>query len=252
MKQLHKIFLFVSTLSFTGLFAQTTTPVSGVMSADSIFNKYYQATGGKGLWDSVQTYTIKQTYRSGSANDYDLDILGSLPLEALSRTRTIMKRDFIYGIRGTDGWLKIPLGSRDKVTRYQTSDLSEKERETMRRELRDLLNAFDDYTQKGYIATVVAGTELINTKPAYQVELEGKTVKYNLYFDVVSGLLVREKLTLPANEIQTRDHSKYIKSTYGLLYPSESVLVSSIDKKSVKVTTVMDFNTRMAEDAFVR
>lgn len=233
-------------IAFTGLQAQKPT-----VSADSIFSKYYQATGGKAKWDSVETYSIQQTYRSGSANDYDLEIKGSLPLEALSRTRTIMKRDFIYGIRGKDGWLKIPLGSRDKVTQFQTSDLSEKERENMRRELRDLLNAFDDYTTKGYIATVV-GTELINAKPAYQVELEGKTVKYNLFFDVASGLLVREKLTLPTNEIQTRDHAKYVKSTYGLLYPSESVLVSSIDKKAVKVTTIMDFNTKLTDDVFTR
>ncbi|MEZ4903950.1 MAG: hypothetical protein R2822_20485 [Spirosomataceae bacterium] len=245
MKQFRNV-LFLTLLGATALYAQQPT-----ISADSIFNKYYQATGGKVLWDSVKTYSIKQTYRSGSANDYDLDIKGSLPLEALSRTRTIMKRDFIYGIKGTDGWLKIPLGSRDKVTQFQTSDLSDKERDNMRRELRDLLNAFDDYTQKGYIATVV-GTELINTKPAYQVELEGKNVKYNLHFDVASGMLVREKMTLPTGEIQTRDHAKYIKSTYGLLYPSESVLVSSIDKKIVKVTTIMEFNTKMADDTFVR
>lgn len=245
MKQFIKALLVVAVFD-AGLYAQTAT-----VTADSIFNKYYQATGGKALWDSVQTYSIKQAYRAGSANDYDLDLKGSLPLQALSKTRTIMKRDFIYGVKGTDGWLKIPLGSRDKVTQYQTSDLSEKERENMRRELRDLLAPFDDYAQKGYIATVV-GTEQINTKPAYQVELEGKGVKYNLFFDVASGLLVREKVTLPTNEIQTRDHTKYDKSKFGLSYPSETTFVSSIDKKSVKVTTTADFNVKLPDDSFVK
>lgn len=245
MKQFIKALLVVA-VTHSGLHAQTAT-----VTADSIFNKYYQATGGKALWDSVQTYSIKQAYRAGSANDYDLDLKGSLPLQALSKTRTIMKRDFIYGVKGTDGWLKIPLGSRDKVTQYQTSDLSEKERENMRRELRDLLAPFDDYAQKGYIATVV-GTEQINAKPAYQVELEGKGVKYNLFFDVASGLLVREKVTLPTNEIQTRDHTKYDKSKFGLSYPSETTFVSSIDKKSVKVTTTADFNVKLPDDSFVK
>jgi hypothetical protein len=245
MKQFIKA-LLVAALFHAGLHAQTAT-----VTADSIFNKYYQATGGKALWDSVQTYSIKQAYRAGSANDYDLDLKGSLPLQALSKTRTIMKRDFIYGVKGTDGWLKIPLGSRDKVTQYQTSDLSEKERENMRRELRDLLAPFDDYAQKGYIATVV-GTEQINAKPAYQVELEGKGVKYNLFFDTASGLLVREKVTLPTNEIQTRDHTKYDKSKFGLSYPSETTFVSSIDKKSVKVTTTADFNVKLPDDSFVK
>jgi hypothetical protein len=229
-----------------GLYAQTAT-----VTADSIFNRYYQATGGKALWGGVQTYSIKQAYRAGTANDYDLALQGSLPLQALSKTRTIMKRDFIYGIKGTDGWVKIPIGSRDKVTQFQTSDLSEKERETMRRELRDLVAPFIDYAQKGYIATVV-GTEPINGKPAYHVEMEGKGVKYNLYFDVETGLLAREKLTLPTKEIQTRDHSQYSKSTYGISYPSETTFVSSIDKKSVKVTTTMEFNSAVADNTFAR
>jgi putative salt-induced outer membrane protein len=162
-----------------------------------------------------------------------------------------MKRDFIYGVRGTDGWLKIPLGSRDKVTQYQTSDLSEKERENMRRELRDFFAPFDDYAQKGYIATVV-GKEQINNKSAYQVELEGKGVKYNLFFDEESGLLVRERLTLSTKEVQTRDHTKYGKSNFGISYPSETTFVSSIDKKSVKVTTMMDFNVKLPDDTFVK
>lgn len=229
-----------------GIHAQTTA-----VTADSIFNKYYQATGGKALWNGVQTYTIKQTYRAGTANDYDLTLQGSLPLQALSKTRTIMKRDFIYGIRGTDGWVKIPIGSADKVTQFQTSDLSVKERENMRRELRDLVAPFIDYAQKGYIATVV-GTEQINGKPAHQVELEGKGIKYNLFFDTASGLLVREKITLSTNEIQTRDHTQYAKSTYGISYPSESTFVSSIDKKSVKVTTTMEFNSAISDTTFAR
>ena len=238
--------LFVALLIHSGLRAQTASTT-----ADEIFNKYYEATGGKALWDSIATYSIKQAYRAGSANDYDLDLKGSLPLQALSKTRTIMKRDFIYGIKGIEAWLKIPLGSRDKVTQYQTSNLSDKERDNMRRELQDLLAPFDDYAKKGYIATVV-GVEDINGKPAQQVELEGKGVKYNLFFDTASGLLVRERVTLPTTEVQTRDHAKYEKSKFGISYPAESTFVSSIDKKSVKVTTVMDFNVKFAEDTFVK
>lgn len=226
-----------------GLYAQT-----AAVTVDSIFTKFYQATGGKALWDGIKTYTIKQAYRAGTANDYDLTIQSSLPQQAMSKTRTIMKRDFIYGIKGNDGWVKIPLGSRDKVTQFQTSDLSEKERETMRRELVDLLAPFSNYSQKGYIATVV-GTEQVNGKPAYQVEMEGKGVKYNLYFDLETGLVVREKLTLPTREVQTRDHAQYAKSAYGISYPSESTFVSSIDKKPVKVTTTLEINSTIADIA---
>lgn len=234
------IIILVAVIGITGLHAQTAT-----MTVDTIFDKFYQATGGKALWDGIQTYSIKQAYRAGTANDYDLAIQGSLPQQAMSKTRTIMKRDFIYGIKGNDGWVKIPIGSRDKVSQFQTSDLSEKERENMRRELVDLLAPFSNYSQKGYIATVV-GTEQVNGKPAQQVEMEGKGVKYNLYFDVETGLLVREKLTLPTREVQTRDHAQYAKSAYGISYPSETTYVSSIDKKPVKVTTTVDFNPTLS------
>ncbi|MBB3839280.1 putative salt-induced outer membrane protein [Runella defluvii] len=245
MKQLVVTFFLAAVVS-TGLYAQTSDA-----KADSVFLKYYTATGGKALWDSVQTYTLKQAYRAGTANDFDLDIKASLPSQAMVKVRTILKRDFIYGIKATDGWLKIPIGSRDKVTQYQTSNLSDKEREIMRRELTDILIPFDDYTTKGYIATVV-GTEQINGATATQVELEGKGVKYNLYFDAKTGLLLREKLTLATGEIQTRDHAKYEKSKYGLSYPSETTYVSSIDKKPMKVTTLTDFNVKFAEDPFVK
>ncbi|MCU0339481.1 MAG: hypothetical protein MUE30_06335 [Spirosomaceae bacterium] len=244
MKRTIRIILVavVATLSVT---AQTTPP------ADSIFAKYYEATGGKALWDSVKTCLVKQTYRSNSANDYDLEIRASVPLQALSKIRTIMKRDFISGIRGNDGWVKVPLGSKDKVTQFQTSDLSEKERDNMRRELRDMWGAFDDYAAKAYIVTVT-GTESINNTPVYQVEINGKGIKYNLFFEVASGLLVRERLTLPTNETQTRDHGPYIASKFGLLYPSESTLVSSIDRRPVKVTTQMEFNVKLPDDSFVK
>lgn len=245
MKQLI-VTLCLAALVSTGLYAQTTDAA-----VDNIFAKYYTATGSKALWDSVQTYTIKQAYRAGTANDYDLDIKASLPLQAMVKVRTILKRDFIYGIKAADGWLKIPIGSRDKVTQYQTSNLSDRERDNMRRELTDIFVPFGDYTVKGYIATVV-GNQQINGTATTQVELEGKGVKYNLYFDTTTGLLVREKLTLPTGEIQTRDHSKYEKSKFGLSYPSETTFVSSIDKRPVKVTTVVDFNPKFAEDLFVK
>jgi len=121
----------------------------------------------------------------------------------------------------------------------------------MRRELRDLLTPFDDYEKKGYIVTVV-GTEVINTKPAYQVEINGKGIKYNLFFDVESGLLVRERATLSTNEVQTRDHGPYVASKYGILYPSESTFMSSLDRRAVKVTTQTEFNIKMPDDSFVR
>src|SRR5690606_39120206 len=106
----------------------------------------------------------------------------SFPDASMSKSKTILKRTFIYGVKGNEGWLKVPLGSGDKATQYETKDLNQKEQDNMRRELREVVLPFWDYEKKGYIATLV-GSETLNGKKVTQVELSGKGIKYNLYFD---------------------------------------------------------------------
>lgn len=229
-----KIFAFIWISLST--FAQT---------AEDIFNKHIEATGGKALWDSVSTYSIKQSYRGNSAADYDIELKGSFNEAALYKAKTILKRTFIFGVKGADGWRKVPLGSSDKATQYETNSLSEKEQENMRRELKENLLPFYDYQTKGYIATVV-GNETINGVKATHVELSGKGVKYNLYFDGTTGLLTRKKLTLSTGEIITEDYTKYGNTAYGIKFPTESTYFSSIDKRNLKVTTSVIFNDAIA------
>lgn len=225
-------FIFISLSSF----AQT---------ADEIFNKHIEATGGKALWDGISTYTIKQAYRGNSAADYDMELKGSFKEAALYKAKTILKRTFIFGIKGQEGWRKVPLGSSDKATQYETNDLSEREQENMRRELKENVLPFIDYQTKGYIATVV-GSETINGAKTTHVEMSGKGVKYNLYFDETTGLLTRKRLTLSTGEVITEDYTKYGDTAYGVKFPTESTYLSSIDKRNLKVTTSVVFNDTIA------
>ncbi|MDZ7934718.1 MAG: hypothetical protein U5M51_07105 [Emticicia sp.] len=229
-----KIFAFIFISLST--FAQT---------ADEIFSKHIEATGGKALWDGISTYSIKQAYRGNTAADYEMDLKGSFGEAALYKGKTILKRTFIYGIKGAEGWRKVPLGSSDKATQYETNTLSDKEKENMRRELKENLLPFFDYQTKGYIATVV-GSETINGAKTTHVELSGKGVKYNLYFDETSGLLARKKLTLSTGEVITEDYTKYGDTAYGVKFPTESTYLSSIDKRNLKVTTSVIFNDTIA------
>lgn len=229
-----KIFAFIWISLST--FAQT---------AEDIFNKHIEATGGKALWDSVSTYSIKQAYRGNSAADYDIELKGAFNVAALYKAKTILKRTFIFGVKGADGWRKVPLGSSDKATQYETNSLSEKEQENMRRELKENLLPFFDYQTKGYIATVV-GSETLNGVKTTHVELSGKGIKYNLYFDATTGLLTRKRLTLSTGEVITEDYTKYGDTAYGLKFPTESTYLSSIDKRNLKVTTSVIFNDTIA------
>ena len=236
----------IKILAFTflslGVFAQT---------AEEIFNKHIEATGGKTLWDEVSTYSIKQAFRGNSAADYDIELKGSFADNALYKGKTILKRTFIYAIKGNDAWRKVPLGSSDKATQYETNSLSEKEQENMRRELKENILPFIDYQTKGYVATVV-GSETLNATKVTHVEMSGKGIKYNLYFDDATGILFRKRLTLSTNEVITEDYTKYADSAYGIKFPSESNFLSSIDKRNLKVLTTVVFNDKIAPEFMSR
>lgn len=221
-----------------------------VVTVDSVFARYFKATGGVALWDSMETYTMKRSYRSNSSADYDAEIFVSMADQAMSKSKIILKRNFIYGVKGNDGWLKIPLGSYDKVTKYQVKDLSQPEQENMRLEMYDLLVPFIDYKDRGLVATLV-GTEKMDSTNVYQVELQNKAVKYNLFFDVKTGLLLRERET-SGTEIITTDFGKYVKSKFGILYPSALISTSSKDKTKVAITSELMVNEKINPELFKR
>lgn len=220
------------------------------VTVDSIFENYYKATGGANLWDSLDTYSMKRSYKSNSATDYDAEIYASLPSDAISKTKIVLKKGFVYGIKGKEGWLKIPLGSSDKVTKYQVNSLSQTEQDNLRFEMYGFLVPFVDYKKRNLIATLV-GKENLDKTEVYNVELQGKGIKYNLFFDVKSGLLLRESRVV-GNEQVVTDFKTYAKSKYGISYPSVLVETSSKDKKSVNVTSVVNFNEKIDPTYFSR
>lgn len=220
------------------------------MTVDSVFAHYYNATGGENLWNNVKTYSVKRTYNSGAAADYDAEIYVSLPEQAMSKSKIIMKRSFIYGVKGTQGWLKIPIGGNDKAPKYQVKDLSQSEQSAMRLEMYDLLAPFVNYKDRALVATLV-GAEQLDGKSVQQVEMQGRGVKYNLYFDTDSGLLVREKLTLDG-VVTTTDFSNYKKSAYGIMYPATLVETSSKDNAKTTITSELAVNETINPEYFQR
>jgi hypothetical protein len=240
----------IITLSTALLFSVVLSFGQSKMSVDSIFARYYNATGGENLWKNVKNYTLKRSYDSGSAADYDAEIYVSMADKAMSKSKIIMKRSFIYGVKGNEGWLKIPIGGTDKATKYQVKDLSQNEQSAMRLEMYDLLAPFVNYKDRDLIATFV-GTEKLAGKPVNQVELQGKGVKYNLYFDTDTDLLVREKQTLDGI-VTTTDYSNYKKSTYGIMYPSTLVQTNSKDNSKMTITSTLAVNETISPEYFQR
>jgi hypothetical protein len=213
--------------------------------ADSIFANFYKATGGKALWDGVKSYNIKRSYTASAATPYDATLTGSFADNSLYKSKTIMKRTFVYTIKGNEGWIKVPLGQKLDV-----KDLSQAEQQNMRLELYDNLVPFINYKERGFIATTV-GAETLNGTAVNQVELQGNGVKYNLYFDAKTGLLLQQKDTA-AGVVTTTDFSDYAKSTYGILYPTKLVEINTVDKKPVTIKSTVSVNDQVNQELFKR
>lgn len=221
------------------------------ITADSVFDNHYEASGGKELWDKVKTYTAKYSFVSNAPSDYDMEVKASMTDMSMVKTKTIMKRGFIYGISPSDAFFKVPLGSRDKAITYETKDLSEKEKANMKREVLDMFAPFYNYQAKGYIATYV-GLEVMGAQKVHHVELSGKDVKYDLYFDNFTNLLTKQKEKLPSGEEITKEYNTYVTSDFGIKYPSVGTFYSSIDKRNVKLGTDIVFNPIFDGNTFKR
>ena len=226
-------------LASVSVFAQTRIP------ADTIFDNYYKATGGKALWQGIKTYSLKRSYTSASSTPYTSSVAVSLADNSVFKSKTIMNRAFVYTMKGTDAWVKVPLGNKTDV-----KDLSQAEKDAMNYEMYENLVPFINYQNRGFIATTV-GTETINGVATNQVELQGKGVKYNLYFDAKTGLLTRQKESLAGVETVT-DYSNYTKAASGLLYPAKLVEINSVDKKPLTITSSISINDAVSPDLFKR
>lgn len=233
------------TLISTSVFAQQQK-----VSPDTVFAKYYEATGGQAKWDQVKSYTLKRKYTSTNVASYDAEISGSLAQKSLYKNEIIKGRGFVYGISSTDSWRKVPLGSSDKVTKYQVSNLSASKQSEMRLELYDLLVPFYDYKNRGFIATVI-GSDTHNSKPVQKVELEGKEGRYTLLFDDATGYLVHSRLLAGGEEI-IRDYSAYVKSAYGILYPSKIQQKEVKRKATYSITSNLTLNGAVDPALFKR
>ena len=233
------------------LIAVTVVNINAQTMADEVFDNHFKASGGKTLWDSVKTYTIKQSFVSNAPSDYDMELKVSMPDVAMLKTKTIMKRGFIYAVNPTDAFFRVPLGSRDKAVVYETKDLSEKEKLSMKRDVMDMFAPFYNYQAKGYIATYV-GLETMGAQKVHHIELAGKDIKYDLYFDNFTNLLAKQKEKLSSGEEITKENYTYSTSDFGIKYPSVASYFSSIDKRNVKLNTNIVFNPTFEDGTFKR
>lgn len=204
--------------------------------ANEVVEKFLTAAGGEDKIASIKTFQYKRAYKANAATDYDEEVTIASSDNKFSRKKSILDRDFYYVLNGNAGWLKIPMGSRDKAPTYTTKDLNEKEKGDLMLEVKDGLMPFYDFAAKGYKLVGAVEDALVDGKTTSKIVLEKTGIKREYYFDKTSGLLVRE--TWLVNGVtHTLDHKKYGDTKLGVKLPVESGYINTKDKKNTAVTT---------------
>lgn len=204
--------------------------------AAEVVNKFLEAAGGEDKISAIKTFQYKRSYKANAATDYDEEVTIASGENKFSRKKSILDRDFYYVLNGNSGWLKIPMGSRDKAPSYTTKDLNEKEKGDLMLEVKDGLMPFYNFEAKGYKLQEGATDFNIDGKSTSKLTIEKTGIKREYYFDKSNGLLVRE--TWIVNGItHTLDHKKYADTKLGVKLPVESNYINTKDKKNTVVVT---------------
>jgi hypothetical protein len=178
------ILAFITMLSFASN-AQTT---------EDVVNKYLEATNLKGKIADLDAFQFTRLYKSSTTTEYSETIAIQSKDSKYYKKKSILDRDFYYILNGNAGFIKIPVGSRDKTANFTVKDFNEKEKADYQNEVKDGILPFFEATDKGYTATT--STETVDGESFNKISLDKASIKRMYWFDKSSGLLKRESWTI--------------------------------------------------------
>ena len=216
-----------------------------------VVSKFLDAVGGEEKMAKINAYQYKRAYKANAATDYNEEVTIVSNENKLSRKKSILDRDFYYVVSGASGWVKIPMGSRDKAPSYSTKDLNEKEKSDLLLEVKDGLMPFYNYESKGYNLTSPVSDATIENTVCSKIAINKTGISREYFFDKNSGLLIREVWTL--NGItHTLDHTEYEDTKLGVKLPVKSSYINTKDKKKNEVTTEWEFENPTKGVSFIK
>ncbi len=234
----------------TLLFAAFISTAAMAQTASEVLSKFYEASGGKAAWDSVETYTLTRSFVANAPTDYEMEVNVSTTTNEMSRRKSIMKRDFFYVVDGNEGWLKIPMGSMDKNVRFSIKDLSDGEKTSMQQEIKDGILPLVDFDKKGFRSSFEDYRRIDGKMLAKITLTRGRdTIEY--FFDQATGLLAREIYNTP-QLTETWNHVEYGETNNGIKYPVESSYLESRGRRQTTVTTKLEVNKAIDPILFIR
>lgn len=225
--------------------------ISLAQSADETIAKFLTAVGGEEKIASINSFQYKRSYKANAATDFNEEVTVSMNDSKFSRKKSILERDFYYVLNGNAGWVKIPMGSRDKAPSYTTKDLNAKEKADLMVEVNDGLMPFYKFESKGYKLSSPVSQTTMGGKSVIKLAIEKSGISREYFFDKESGLLGGESWTV--NGITyTLNHTKYSETGSGIKLPIESIYTNSKDKKEAKVTTEWNLENPTQGVSFIK
>jgi hypothetical protein len=221
------ILAFITMLSF----------VSNGQTTEDVVNKYLEATNLKGKIQDLDAFQFTRTYKSATTTEYSETIAIQSKDSKYYKKKSILDRDFYYILNGNSGFIKIPVGSRDKTANFTVKDFNDKEKLDYQNEVKDGLLPFFDSSEKGYTATV--STESVEGESLNKLSLDKTGFKRTYWFDKNTGLLKRESWIL-GGVTHTFTHQNYKETSNGVSLPVDSQYINTKDNKLIKVSTTWE------------
>lgn len=221
--------IFLSFLLLTGF--QTMA-----QSAAEIINKFTAASNYK---DGFTDFQISKTFKSNSNTDYTETVAIIAKDNKYWKKKSILERDFFYVLNGNAGWIKIPMGSRDKTPTYTIKDLNEKEKNDLQNEITDGYYPFVNFEAKSYKLTEEATADNSGTEALMKFSIERANIKRTYYFSKESGLLKKE-IMVQNGITYTTDYNAWNETKSGVKFPSEADYFNTKDNKRTKVSYSLD------------
>lgn len=146
-------------------------------SVSTVINRYFEAIGGRAKVDAI--HSLKLVYE-GSAMGTTIKMEELRTADRFAQTTymndaplmgVIAKGDELYMKQGGN---KMPLP------------------EEMKKDLQKVMGIFPEQAIASNPEAVLAGTEEVNGKPAYRIDLPGESMQASFYYDTATGLKVKE------------------------------------------------------------
>lgn len=184
------------------------TAVPEGITVQSVIDRYFEAIGGRDAVGRIES--LKLTYQ-GEVMGSAIRIEEVRTADRFAQT-TFMNDNAMMGVVAKGDELYMKQGG-NKVPLP----------EEMKQDMMQVIGVFPEQAVAANPEASLAGTEEVDGKPAYRIDVPGKTVRASYFYDVETGLKVKEASTISMNG-QTQNQETLIsdyQEVEGILFPSK-------------------------------